>query len=377
MSAERSVPNREPTTPKGVSPRFVGLTTPPKQRAPSGQHTCQGLYWTQDGKPSPKVAFIATHYNVDFSEHYLSGHLAAHGFGFLGWNTRYRGLEDLFILEPALDDIAVGCRWLKEVAGVQKLILLGNSGGGSLMAAYHAKSREVDSYPRADAFVFLSAHTGRPEVLRDWLDPAVIDENDPVKTDPSLDMYNPANGPPYSPEFIKRYRAAQVQRHNRLDEWVKKELKRLNAAGIPDRIFPIHRTMADLRFVDASIEPSDRPVPSCYFGDPAEANRGIGLAGRSSSLLTWLSLWSMQDSKFQFKTFAAQWKVPSIVIQGKADVGVFTSNAGNIFNSLETEDKEVHLIPGGHYFDDSKETFDEMLHLILNWVEKRFPSSKA
>jgi esterase/lipase len=95
------------------------------------------------------------------------------------------------------------------------------------------------------------------------------------------------------------------------------------------------------------------------------------------SQLTWLSLWSMQDSKIQFKTFAAQWKIPSIVIQGKADVGVFNSNAGNIFNSLETEDKEVHLIPGGHYFDDSKETFDEMLHLILNWVEKRFPSLKA
>ena len=36
--------------------------------------------------------------------------------GFLGWNTRYRGAEDLFALEHALIDIGVGVNWLKEQA---------------------------------------------------------------------------------------------------------------------------------------------------------------------------------------------------------------------------------------------------------------------
>ncbi|PNP74967.1 hypothetical protein FNYG_11691 [Fusarium nygamai] len=374
MSAERIVSGFEATAPEGVSPRFVGLNAPSKKRSPSGQHTCQGLYWTLDGK-TPNIAFVATHYNADFSEHYLASHLAASGYGFLGWNTRFRGLEDLFILEPALEDIGVGVRWLKEVAGVQKVILIGNSGVGSLMAAYHAKSQDDASLIKADAFIFVNSHTGRPDVFSNWLDPAVVDEDDPVKTDPTLDMYNPANGPPYSREFIKRYRAAQIERNHRITEWVKKELQRLNGAGIPDRLFPIHRTMADLRFTDTTIDPSDRPVPSCYFGDPAQANRGIGLAGRTSSLRTWLSLWSLQHSNIKFNVFAAKWNnTPSAVIQGTSDVGVFNSDARSIFDSLAAEDKELHFIPGGHFFDDSQDAFDGAVKLIAGWVAARFKS---
>ncbi|KAF4345541.1 alpha beta hydrolase [Fusarium beomiforme] len=373
MSAERIASGFEPTAPEGVSPRFVGLDAPSKKRSPSGQHTCQGLYWTLKSK-TPTIAFVATHYNADFSEHYLAGHLAANGYGFLGWNTRFRGLEDLFILEPALEDIGVGVRWLKEVAGIEKVILIGNSGGGSLMAAYHAKSQDDASLVKADAFIFVNSHTGRPDVFSNWLDPAVVDEDDPVKTDPTLDMYNPANGPPYSPDFIKRYRAAQIERNHRITEWVKKELQRLNKAGIPDRLFVIHRTMADLRFTDTTIDPSDRPANSCYFGDPAQANRGIGLAGRTSSLRTWLSLWSLRDSNIKFNVFAAKWNnTPSAVIQGTSDVGVFNSDARSIFDSLETEDKELHFVPGGHFFNDSQEVFDGALKLIVSWVAKRFP----
>ncbi|EOA84106.1 hypothetical protein ACJQWK_01126 [Exserohilum turcicum] len=376
MTAERIVTGYEATIPDGVSHRFVGLNAPSKKRSPNGQHTCQGLYWTLEANV-PKIAFIATHYNADFSEHYLAGHLAARGYGFLGWNTRFRGLEDLFILEPAVEDIGVGVRWLKEIAGVKKVILMGNSGGGSLMAAYHAKTREDGSLAKDDAFIFVNSHTGRPDVFSKWLDPAVIDEDDPVKTDPSLDMYNLENGPPYSQEFIKRYRAAQTERNHRITQWAKAELKRLNDAGIPDRIFPVHRTMTDLRFTDAAIDPSDRPVPSCYFGDPAQANRGIGLAGRSSSLRTWLSLWSLHESSIKFDVFAAKWNIPTAVIQGTADVGVFNSDARSIFEDLVTEDKELHFIPGGHFFDDSKEAFDWVVTLIVGWVERRFPKASV
>jgi pimeloyl-ACP methyl ester carboxylesterase len=376
MTAERCISGYEATTPEGVTPRFVGLNAPSKKRAGSGQHTCQGLYWALEGT-APKIAFIATHYNADFSEHYLAGHLAARGYGFLGWNTRFRGLEDLFILEPAVEDIGMGVRWLKEVAGVEKMILVGNSGGGSLMAAYHHKTKEDTSLIKGDAFLFLNAHTGRPDVFSKWLDPALLDENNPTKIDPTLDMYNKANGPPYSQEFIKRYRAAQIERSHRITEWVKKELRRLNDAGIPDRVFPIHRTMADLRFTDGTIDPSDRPVPSCYLGDPEQANRGIGLAGRASTLRNWLSMWSLKDSKIKFDVFAANWNIPSIVIQGTADAGVYNSDARSIFDNIVTEDKELHFVSGGHYFDESPEYIIVVLDLITKWVDKRFPGAKA
>jgi hypothetical protein len=118
---------------KGITREFVGLASPKFPRAGAGGHPCQGLYWTPKGK-RPRIALIATHYNVDFAEHYSAPYFAARGFGFFGWNTRYRGAEDLFHLEHAITDIGVGVKWLRE-QGVEKIVLLGNSGGGSLMAA--------------------------------------------------------------------------------------------------------------------------------------------------------------------------------------------------------------------------------------------------
>ena len=43
-------------------------------------------------------------------------------------------------LENALIDISVGVKWLREEAGVETVVILGNSGGGSLMGAYQAEA---------------------------------------------------------------------------------------------------------------------------------------------------------------------------------------------------------------------------------------------
>ena len=75
-----------------VERSFVGLPTPGLGRAGAGGHPCQGVYHAPTGS-TPHTAFIASHYNIDFSEHYLADLLAGHGFGFLGWNTRFRGDE--------------------------------------------------------------------------------------------------------------------------------------------------------------------------------------------------------------------------------------------------------------------------------------------
>jgi len=78
---------------------FVGLPSPVVGigvRAGAGGHPCQGIYHRPAGT-RPPTAFIATHYNVDFSEHYLASFMAERGFGFLGWNTRFRGNEAHFL----------------------------------------------------------------------------------------------------------------------------------------------------------------------------------------------------------------------------------------------------------------------------------------
>ncbi len=192
----------------------------------------------------------------------------------------------------------------------------------------------MNKLTKADLYISLNAHPGRPEVLTAWMDGSVTDENDPTKTDASLDPFNPDNGPPYSQEFIARYRAAQKARNQRITDWAKIELKRLNDAGIPDRIFPLFRTWADLRFMDPAIDPSDRPCPGCYRGDPKIANRAPSGIGRANTLKTWLSMWSLETSQCRGEAHLRTIELPSLVIQSTGDMGVFPSDAYLIFNAL-------------------------------------------
>lgn len=362
---------------------FVGLPSPVVGRAGAGGYPCQGLYHTPVGA-RPTTAFIATHYNVDFSEHYLADHLAARGFGFLGWNTRFRGAEAYFLLDHALAEIAVGMKWLRE-QGVERIVLLGNSGGGSLMSAYHSQSREltieparglrlapgVDDLPQADLFVFLAAHPGRPEILTDWMDPSVVDESDPTSRDPELDMFDPANGPPYSEEFLTRYRAAQRARNDRLTEWCRDRLDELGRAGVGDQLFVMRRTWADPRFVDPTIDPSARRTPWCYLGDPAKANRGVFGIGTVSTLRTWLNMWSLEDSECRGAPHLAKLDLPTLLVQPDADNGVFPSQAQEIFDAIAATDKEFVTMPGDHYFSEEPEHRPAVADRIVEWLAAR------
>ena len=64
-----------------ITKTFVSLDSPTGARNGAGFYPCQGLYTAPAGKV-PKVAMIATHYNVDFSEHYLAEYMASRGVGF-------------------------------------------------------------------------------------------------------------------------------------------------------------------------------------------------------------------------------------------------------------------------------------------------------
>jgi len=90
----------------GVIREFIGLPSPTGRRAGAGGHPCQGLYYRGVGR-KPKVAVIAAHYQIDFSEHYLADYLATRGIGFLGWNTRFRGFESSFLSAPVFLKIEV------------------------------------------------------------------------------------------------------------------------------------------------------------------------------------------------------------------------------------------------------------------------------
>ena len=137
--------------------------------------------------------------------------------------------------------------------------------------------------PAADGIMLLAAHISRHGTLTEWLDGSILDESDPTKRDPELDLYNPdnPNQPPYSEEFLARYRQAQIDRNRRITAWVKDKLAELKAAGRPDDEFGfvVHGTMADPRWLDPAVDPNERVPGTCYLGDPQVVNMSpVGLA---------------------------------------------------------------------------------------------------
>ena len=360
---------------------FIGLPSPAVGRAGAGGHPCQGIYHRPAGS-RPSTAFIAAHYNVDFSEHYLAALLAEQGYGFLGWNTRFRGNEAHFLLDHALAEIGVGVRWLRDQAGVERVVLLGNSGGGSLMAAYQSQAVEPNVHPTAgmrplaavadlpagDLFVAVAAHSGRPEVLTNWLDPSVTDEADPLSADPDLDPFNPANGPPYVAAFQVRYRAAQRARNERITDWALSQIEALAGSRARDRLFLVPRSWADLRMIDPSIEPSDRRPNWCYLGEPVKANYGVYGVGTVSTLRTWLSMWSMRTSQCKAAPHLARITVPSLVVQATADACVYESDARSLYDALAATDKQLVFIKADHYLQEPAGARAEVADLIAAWV---------
>lgn len=366
--------------------RFVSLDAPGRPRLhrprPVGYRACQGLYLEPDG-PAPDTALIASHYEIDFSEHYLGPLMAARGFGFFGFNTRFRGAPEHFRLADALVDIGVGVEYLRG-RGIERVALLGNSGGGSLMAAYQSQAtrpgleprrfRKIPeaarSLPPADLYVSLQAHLGRPEVLTAWIDPSVTDELDPLSRDPSLDMYDPDNGPPYSAGFIDRYRAAQVARNQRITEWALAELERLQGSGRRDRLFTVSRVWADLRLLDPAIDPSEREIGRCYIGDPRRANQSHHGIAANNTCRSWLEMWSLSESDCRAAPHLASIEVPALVLQSTADAGVFPSDARAIHDALGSGDKQLEMIDGDHYLTGARQRA-AAADRIATWIRAR------
>jgi hypothetical protein len=253
------------------------------------------------------------------------------------------------------------------------------------MAAYQSQSAEpnvrpapgmrplaaIGNLPPGDLFVALAAHSGRPEVLTNWLDPSVTDEADPLSCDPGLDPFSPANGPPFSAEFQQRYRAAQRARNERITDWVLAELDALAGTRARDRLFCVARSWADLRMIDPAIEPSDRRPNWCYLGEPVRANYGVFGVGTVSTLRGWLSMWSLRTSQCIAAPHLARILVPSLVVHASADACVYESDARALYDALAAEDKQLVFLNADHYLQEPDGSRDRAAALIAAWVASR------
>lgn len=313
--------------------------------------------------------------------------LAKRGVHTIYCNTRYRGNDTALIMERAVMDFAACIRDAKERLGYSKVYLGGWSGGGALSMFYQAEAQDPrvthtpagDPYDLtaakfipADGVLLLAAHLSRNLTLTEWLDPSITDETRSFDRDPALDLYA-ADGPrpPYSAAFVAEYRAAQIARNRRITAWAKQELAALKVAGLADheRCFTVQGTMADPRFLDPTLDPSDRRPNWCMLGDPKVVNDGpVGLA-RFTTLRSWLSQWAYDESNADGLKCAARIACPMLVIENSADDACTPSHAARLMDAAVHCTKDHHVIDGAnHYYFGQPELAQQAADIVHDWI---------
>ena len=354
----------------------------------------RGVLWTPPGGKSWKTAVILSHPRGDFSVHYACPLLAAAGYAVLGFGTRYMNNDTDCLHESCIVDVkTVHDEMIRR--GAEAVVLLGNSGGGSLMAMAQAQ------LGIGDGWIGMAAHPGEGVFMNQVIDPSVADEADPFSRIPELDMYNPDNGwrpwpspCQYDPAWVVTYRAAQIARVARIDAVAKQSItdavdagsrlrsidkaadpagwRDLRARAVFTRYLTIYRTLADPAYLDLSIDPDERPIGSLFaFPDPLDANHGRGGLARTMTARGWLSTWSGLSSHAKLADTMPQVTVPTILVHPTADTEIRVWQAKEIVAAAGATDiTYVEMKGAPHYLEGHR---PEALAVVAEWLAARFP----
>lgn len=350
------------------------------------------------------------------------------GVAAFGMTARYAKEDMHLIMEETVLDLAEAIRFLKQERGFTHVILHGHSGGGSTVAFYQQQATLVPpnrvkstpagdppnlnefDLPKADGLIISAAHLGRGWAVARKLDPSVIDEDDLLSTDYSLDPFNPENGyrpPPewshYSKEFLDRFATAQAGRMQRLIQKAysmvneRKMYQKLLAApdfkqrppheqlkigrgAIGQRYMTIYRTYSNLMYNDASVSPNDRLPGAAGSRRTDELNYFRWYHPRLITPEAFLSSESTESNVYSPRVLPVV-KEPILVIIGTADPDSRISESKAALEAAgASADKEFVLIEGADHGylpygpkAGKGDQRDQVIRKFSEWLGKRFP----
>lgn len=337
--------------------------------------------------PGARTVVTIMHPRQDVTHHALVPYLLGQGHAVWTQGSRSPNNDLNLLHEQAILDLAAGMSFLRD--RFDRVLSLGHSGGATLAAFYCQQAglqpgdrlakapsgRPVPladaSMPLPDGVMFLAPHPGQGALLGRVIDPSVVDEADAMSVDRDLDPFDPRNGfrdapasSQYAPEFIERYRSAQAARIRRIDtlaaelnaegQSANRRFKadadpRDRRAALAPKLVIVHRTDADLRNVDLSLDPNRRPYGSLFGRRPDLTNFGLVGFARLSTAEAWMSTWSATTTNADFARCAPGVTVPTLLLEYSGDQASFPSDIARFADLIGADDLEVDVVDGTHF----------------------------
>ena len=228
-AAERGAPRGEGRggAPAGTMSRYVSI-----------DRRINAVIWSPSTPgPHAGVVLVGMHDEGNNMDHISGPNLARRGYTIINANTRTApDPEDHDTdWDNVLLDVGAVVKYARAMPGVTKVIVLGHSSGGPLMAAYQNIAENgtkacndahkifkcpdtLANLPKADGVILLDPIFGVGANVLASVDPAITDAAPRVRN-PALDMFAPKNGfskdgAHYSAAFLKAYMAAEARKNN-------------------------------------------------------------------------------------------------------------------------------------------------------------------
>ena len=207
------------------------------------------LYEPVQKNEKQRIAVLVMHSDEDYLLWPTGPELAKRGYTVLNANVMNKeGI--IFSQIEKMQSVKAAVEYLRSLPQVEKIILMGHSGGGTLMSAYQAIAEKgpqifqgpekIYPYPSneellpADGIMLLDSNWGNAVMQLLSLDPAVEDENSGMLINEDLNLFNPINGfdkngSTYTDEFIHHFQKSQSIRNICILEYALSRLMKIEA----------------------------------------------------------------------------------------------------------------------------------------------------